>query len=226
MKKLFLAVLVVAVASLCLMAQDKDKKTDSKGDMKHGDMKHEHGEMGGMPMAKPAPEITKLIKMFSGTWTTSEKIEPGPMMPNGGTGKGTAVFKAGPGGHSLIEDYSSPANATGGPLKGIGITWWDAKAGTYTGTWCDSMTNDCMVGAMKWDGDKLVGIPQEMEMGGHKAVMTSAYSDIKPNQITYTMGMGPTAEQAKTTMTIVYNKAGAKSATPAAKKDEAAPAKK
>jgi hypothetical protein len=64
-----------------------------------------------------------------------------------------------------------------------------------------------------------------MDMGGQKMVMTSSYPDIKPDAITFVMGMGPTAEQAKTTMTIVYMKA-AKAATPPAKKDEGAPAKK
>ena len=224
MKKIFLAVLIAALASLSILAQDK--KTDNKSDMKHGDMKHDHGDMSAMPpMAKPAPEMTKLIKMLSGSWTTDEKVEPGPMAPNGATGKGSATFKAGPGGMSLIEDYNSPHGSMG-PFHGHGVTWWDAKSGTYKGTWCDSMTPDCMIGAMKWDGDKLVGIPQEVDMGGHKAVMTSSYTDFKPDSVTYLMGWGPTAEQAKTGMTIVYKKAGAKAATPAAKKDEAAPAKK
>ncbi|MBZ5647826.1 MAG: DUF1579 domain-containing protein [Acidobacteriia bacterium] len=220
MKRLFFAVLIVALASLWVSAQEK--KADKKGEMKH-----DHAAMekkGGMPMAaKPAPEMTKLIKMFSGTWTSTEKFEPGPMMPKGGTSKGTATFKAGPGGNSLIEEYSSPHGAMGA-FHGHGVTWWDAKAGAYKGTWCDSMAPDCMVGGMKWDGDNIVAIPQEMDMGGQKMVMTSKYSDIKPDSITFTMGMGPTAAQAKTTMTIVYTKQGGMAAAPAAKKADEKPA--
>jgi len=227
MKKLFLAVLIVGFASLWVMAQDK--KTDKKSDMKQGEMKHDHGAMdnkGGMPpMAKPSPEIAKLIKMFSGTWTANEKVEPGPMAPKGGTGTGSATFKAGPGGMTLIEDYNS-AHGAMGPFKGHGVTWWDAKTSTYKGTWCDSMSAECMNSTMKWEGEKLVSTPQEMDMGGgQKMIMTMQYTDIKPDSITFTMGSGPTAAQAKTTMTIVYAKAG-KAAAPAAKKDEAAPAKK
>ena len=222
MKRMFFAVLVVALGSLWTVAQNK--KTD-----KMGEMKHDHAAMekkaGGPPAAKPAAEMTKLIKMFSGTWTTTEKFEPSPMMEKGGSSQGMATFKAGPGGNSLIEEYISPHGAMG-PFKGHGVTWWDAKAGAYKGTWCDSMTPDCMVGGMKWAGADIVGTPQEMDMGGHKMVMTSKYSDIKPDSITYTMGMGPTADQAKTTMTIVYTKTGVKPSGPASKKEEAGPVRK
>ncbi len=211
MRRLVLAILLVTLASMGITAQEK--KADKKGAAKP--------EAAGPAMAKPAPEMTRLIKMFAGAWTSTEKFEPSPMMPKGGSSQGTAVFKAGPGGNSLIEEYSSPHGAMGA-FHGLGVTWWDAKAGAFKGTWCDSMTNDCMVGGMKWQGDKIVGVPQTMDMGGQQMVMTSEYRDIKPNSITYTMGMGPTAEQAKTTMTIIYSKAG--KTAPAAKK-EAAPAK-
>ncbi len=214
MKRLFLAVLLVTLVSLALSAQEKkaEKKPAAKP------------EAAAPAAAKPDPEMTRLLKMFSGNWTANVKFEPGPMSPQGGTGKGSATFKAGPGGNSMIEEYTG-TNGPLGPFHGLGITWWDAKAGAFKGTWCDSMTHDCMVGGMKWQGDKIVGVPQTMDMGDHQMVMTSEYRDIKPGAITYVMGMGPTAEQAKTTMTIVYTKAG-KSATPAAKKEGATTPKK
>ncbi len=220
MKNLFLAVLIVGFASAWIFAQEKKAE-------KKGEMKHEHAAMeqkGGPPpmQAKPGPEITKLIKMFSGSWTAEEKVEPSPMAPKGATGVAKATFKAGPGGLSLIEDYDSPHGSMG-PFHGHGVTWWDAKAGAFKGTWCDTMMTDCMVSSMKWQGDKLVADPYPMDQGGQKMVMTSAYTDIKPDAITFEMGMGPTAEQAKKEMTIVYKRAG-KAATPAAKK-EAMPAK-
>ena len=220
MKRWVLAVLLVTLASLWMSAQEK--KADKKGEMKH-----DHAAMenkGGPPPVKPGPEITKLIKMFSGSWTSAEKVEPSPMAPNGATGAGTATFKPGPGGMSLIEEYESPHGSMG-PFRGHGVTWWDAKAGAFKGTWCDTMMSDCMLSSMKWQGDKLVGAPYPMDQGGQKIVMTSQYSDIKPDVITFEMGMGPTAEQAKKSMTIVYTRSG-KAAAPAAKKEAAPPAKK
>src|SRR5512142_328870 len=103
MKRLILAVAFVTLASMWLCAQDK--KAGSKT------MKHDHSTMEKQappPSAKPSPEMTRLIKMFAGTWKSTEKFEPGPFTPNGGTSQGTATFKAGPGDNSLIEEYSSP----------------------------------------------------------------------------------------------------------------------
>ncbi len=224
MKKTRITILVLAFASILVAAQEKPAEKKSTAAKQTGTTEKKPAATA----SKPGPEITKLIKMFSGTWTTDEKIEPGAMAPKGGSSQGMATFRAGPGGNSLIEEYSSPHGLLG-PFKGHGVTWWDAKEGAYKGTWCDSMTPDCMVGGMKWEGDNIVGIPQQMDMGGQKMVMTSKYSDLKPDSITYTMGMGPSAEQAKTTMTIVYKKAAA-GAMPAAKKEtekkEAEPTKK
>ncbi len=222
MKRLLIAILTVALASLWLGAQEKP------AEKKSGEMKHDHAAMekkGAPPAAQPSPEITKLIKMFSGTWTTSEKFEPSPMIEKGGSSKGTATFKAGPGGNSLFEDYSSPHGALG-PFRGHAVIWWDAKEKVVKGVWCDSMAPTCMIGGSKWEGENLVSIPQEMDMGGgQKMVMTSKYSDIKPDSFTYTMGMGPSADKAKTSMTIVYSKAG-KTTAPVAKKGDETPTKK
>src|SRR5579864_5520520 len=113
MKRLLLAFLFVTLASLWISAQEK--KTDKKGDMKH-----DHAAMDkapAMPAVKPAPEITRLIKMFSGTWTAAEKVEPGPMAPKGASATGTATFRPGPGGMSLIEEYDSPHGSMG-PFHG------------------------------------------------------------------------------------------------------------
>ena len=69
-------------------------------------------------MPKPSPEMTKLIQMMSGNWTVSEKQFPNPMMPNGGTGEGTASLTPGPGGLSLMENYQTTSGM--GSFKGFG----------------------------------------------------------------------------------------------------------
>ena len=213
MKRYLALVLVLALAGVAASAQEKkaEKKSGAKSET-------------AAPAAKSNPEMARLLKMFSGNWVANVKFEPSPMAPKGGTGKASAVFKAGPGGNSMIEEYTGN-NGPMGPFHGLGVTWWDANAGAFKGTWCDSMAQTCMVGGMKWQGDKIVGIPQTMDMGGQQTVITSEYRDLKPGSITYSMGAGPTAEQAKTTFTIVYTKPPkAKSEKPAAKK-EADPAK-
>ena len=82
--------------------------------------------------------MQKLRKIVVGTWSTTEKMEPAPLAPKGATGKGTATFKNGPGGLSLIQDYES--SGTMGSFTGHGVMWWDPQAGGFKGIWCDSMT--------------------------------------------------------------------------------------
>jgi hypothetical protein len=163
-----------------------------------------------MPMPKPAPEMTKLIKTLSGNWTVAEKMEPGPMAPNGGMGKGTAKFWAGPGGLSLIESYQS-SGAMGGSFKGMGTWWWDPKAQVFHGLWCDNMTqNGCDTsGSTKWEGDNLVGTMQAPDPSGQMMMMKFTYSDFKPDSFVMTMEGGPDASKMQKMMTVTYTKAAA-----------------
>jgi hypothetical protein len=119
------------------------------------------------------------------------------------------VFKNGPGGLSLIQDYKS--SGAMGSFAGHGVMWWDAKAGGYQGIWCDSMTAaGCTVnkGITKWDGNNLVGT-DEMDMMGQKMAVKEAWTDITPNSFTFTMEGGPPGGEMKRMMTIKYTRAGA-----------------
>ena len=161
-----------------------------------------------MPMPKPAPEMTKLIKMMAGNWIIAEKLEVSPMMPNGGTGNGVARFYQGPGGLALVENYHSTGAL--GDFMGMGTWWWDPKAQLFHGLWCDNMTpNGCDTsGVTRWDGDKLVGT-MEGDMGGQKMIMRFIYSDFKPDSFVMTMEMGPSASKMQKSMTVTYTRAPA-----------------
>lgn len=50
----------------------------------------------------PGPEVQNLML---GTWSTQVKYEPTAEMPNGGAGSGTEIWRLGPGGLSVIEEY-------------------------------------------------------------------------------------------------------------------------
>ena len=64
------------------------------------------GQDMAMPMPQPAPEMTKLIKMMSGTWSVSEKADPGPMAPKGGLGQGHGEIVGWPGRHVVAGELS------------------------------------------------------------------------------------------------------------------------
>lgn len=154
----------------------------------------------------PAPEMTKLIKLMAGDWTVTEKADPGPMFPKGGAGKGTAKLWAGPGGMSLLENYDS-SGLIGTNFSGFGVFWWDSKAQSYRGLWCDSMTpGGCdSSGKMIWEGNNFV-LRMEGEMNGQDAVTTFTYSDFKPDSFIMTMASGPDDSSLKPVMTVTYTK--------------------
>src|SRR3954462_14621095 len=56
---------------------------------------------------KPSAEMKRLSRAIGGRWQVEEKYETTPFTPQGGEGKGTATIHRGPGGLSLITNYSS-----------------------------------------------------------------------------------------------------------------------
>ena len=201
MKTILRVTILVVLGGLCWMplaAQDSAMSAKPKAAKPKEPM--------GMPMPKPAPEMTKMIKMMAGSWTVTEKHDPNPMMPSGGTSTGTAVLTPGPGGMSLTEKYHSIGAM--GSFTGFGTFWWDSKAQVYRGVWCDNMSpSGCDdSGSTKWEGDKLVGT-MEGEMNGQKNMTRFTY-DFKPGSFVMTMEMGPDASKMQKAMTITYTKAG------------------
>jgi len=165
----------------------------------------------GMQPPKPAPEMERLTKQLEGTWNSEEKFEKSEFMPNGGTGKGKAVFKPGPGRLSLMMDYNSKGSM--GSFHGFGTYWYDPKDQMFHSFWCDPFTpQGCMLtGTGKWEGDRLV-MTGENEMMGKKYKFRQVISDITPNSFTYSEEAAVDGSEMKPTMTIKYRKAGSSSA--------------
>lgn len=141
----------------------------------------------------PAPDIVTLAKALSGRWLTHETYEKMYLTPNGGTGAGTEVFRAGPGGFTLLEDYHS--KTPGGELFGTGIVWWDQARGLQH-IWCINVYPDgCEMfppppqPGPKWDGKKLV-IEFEQEQQGSRFLWREIISEITPNTFTQTVDIG------------------------------------
>ncbi len=151
-------------------------------------------------VAKPAPEMQKLIKTLAGTWNAAEKHEAMEGMP-AGTSTGTTVFRPGPGRLSLIQDYKSHMAGVGA-FTGLGLVWWDPDKKMFTSMWCDSMTpSGCAVGGTgKWEGNDLV-FTGEMEINGQKHPTKETFTNIKPDSVTFNVEM-----DGKPSMSIVYTK--------------------
>ena len=194
--------LILAAAVFCtvLAAQDNDAPKQPRASRAVA-----NAQMPPPPQADP--QMTKLIKMMAGNWNVTEKSEPSPMFPTGGTGKGTAKLWAGPGGMSLMEKYQS-SGVMGTNFQGFGTFWWDPKIQAYRGVWCDTLTpGGCDgSGTTKWDGETLVGT-MESDMNGQKMFAKFTYTNWKPDSFVMTMSMGPDPNSLKDMMTMTYTRA-------------------
>jgi hypothetical protein len=170
-----------------------------------------------MPMPKPSPEIQKLARIMVGTWNVKMQMEPSPEMgmPNGMKGQGKAVTKLGPGGLSVVSDFSSNSM---GPFRGHGVTWWDPNDQQFHTLWCDSMTAmGCeTAGNGKFDGDKWVMQYVSKAMPGHpmeiRQTLTPTADGFK-----FDFDGGPEGGDLKPSMHFVYKKAAAGAAPAKAK---------
>src|SRR6266571_262263 len=144
----------------------------------------------GKRTPQPSPEMQKLVNALSGTWSLREEYEHIDSMPGGGLGKGDVVWRPGPGGLSLIEDYHSKNPK--GHVFGLSVTWWDEIAKGYWALWCaDSLPTGCTVMARlaKWEGNQLV-LGDEFASGGKKFTFKETVSDITPKTYTQTLYQG------------------------------------
>jgi len=123
-------------------------------------------------------------------------------MPNGGTGSGTEIWRRGPGGLSVIEEYREKNEK--GEVEGLGVAWWDAKAQGQRFVWCDnSIPDGCYVSkeVAKWDGGSLVW-KEEQENAGKKRMYSEVFRNITPTSFTQLLGEGEPGKPLKTTVTI------------------------
>lgn len=141
------------------------------------------------PRAEPKPgaQIEKLLRAFEGTWTIHEKLAPDSTSPNGATGEGRIVWRPGPGGFSVVEDYRSRQGAR--QVTGLGVFWWDDTAGGYRTIWCDSTNPGGCISFKNlalWDGEQLV-LVEDYELNGKKFTFKEVFGDITRDAFTQTL---------------------------------------
>ena len=150
--------------------------------------------------SKPAPEMEKLIKMWTGHWTTVELFEPSDEMAKGKQDKGAETMRPGPGGLSLIGDYESH----GAPFGHMVVTWIP-KEKVYKSYWTDLSQPGVSVSTGKWEGEILVFTSVD-ESTGAKIQIRDTYSDITPTSFTDTLESGPLGGPMNKILTVKYTK--------------------
>ena len=161
-----------------------------------------HGALaqnGAERLKMPGSDVQNLML---GSWSTQVRYEPSPEMPTGGTGAGTEIWRPGPGGLSVIEEYHE--RNRNGEFEGLGVLWWDAQAHGQRLVWCDNSNPDgCNVAkeVARWEDGSLV-LKEERELSGKKRVYSEVFRDISPTSFTQVLQEGEPGEPLKTTVTI------------------------
>ena len=64
----------------------------------------------------PGPDVQNVML---GTWAIKVQYPPSPELPNGDIGQGTEIWRPGPGGRSVIEEYRERNSK--GEVEGLGV---------------------------------------------------------------------------------------------------------
>jgi len=129
---------------------------------------------------KPGPEMEKL-KILLGHWTYTDTYGKSSFYPDGGVGTGVYDARLGPGGFSLILDFSE--HSPTGEEIGHGILTWDPKENAYREYFAGNTFPGVYMTSGHWEGEKLV-LSGEFEMGGAKMSFRDVYSDITAHSLT------------------------------------------
>jgi hypothetical protein len=111
------------------------QQNETKPAPTHGNTLGQQGpspEAAAVAALEASPEMHSLSR-FLGTWCITYVLDPTTAMPRGGTGEGQEVYRLGPGGHSLIEEFR--ARETEGDVTGSGTLWWEEGSHGYLTTW-------------------------------------------------------------------------------------------
>lgn len=152
---------------------------------------------------KPSPEMKKLAHMIGGRWQVEEKYEITPFTPQGGEGKGVDLIHRGPGGLSLIVNYSSSGSM--GETHGAGIITWSAEDNAYKQFWVDDGTPAGLLWLGKWQGDSLV-FTGTQNMAGQQTSWRQVYSGLGADAFTMAFEMGQPDGSFKPFMTIRFTR--------------------
>jgi hypothetical protein len=153
-----------------------------------------------------SPEMSKLLKVFAGDWKTAETMGKSEFFPKGGARAGTARFRLGTGGTTLIEEGSS--NGSAGKLDFLIVIWWNKSTHLYQFMTCfNSYNTPCqMRGTARWEGDTFVNEYEEM-VKGKATKFQDIFSDFTGRSFTLVEAISTDAGSMKPLITTKYTRA-------------------
>jgi hypothetical protein len=158
---------------------------------------------------KPSAEMRRLLDAFSGTWSTTIEFNTSDNHSPARKAHGTEVWRPGPGGLSIIEDYQS--TGANGEVFGLAVAWWEAAEKRYQFLRCESTGADgCIVLKREpnWENGRLA-LMEERQENGQKLAIKEIFFDITPTTFKQTIYQGKSARELMTIATIFATKVSA-----------------
>ncbi len=148
--------------------------------------------------------MNRLLKAFAGEWKTTESMER-EFFPNGGARQGTATFRLGTGGTTLIEEGSSDGSA--GKLAFLIVFWWDKSAEVYRLVTCfNGYNKPCeMRGTAHWEGETFVNDYEE-PVKGKSTPFRDSFFQITPASFTLVQSVSSENGSMKPRITTKYTR--------------------
>jgi len=166
--------------------------------------------------SQPALKMQTLTAALSGEWSLDVKWETNASMPNGLVNTGEETWRAGPGGHTLLEEEHLRSHQ--GDVFLFGVVWWNSTKKNLQGLECQNLLpQTCDVkGAlnditMSWDGKQFVIDEIETSNTGKKSIWHEVWSDITPISFTQTGESGEPGAPRTRLFTIHAKKISAES---------------
>ena len=155
------------------------------------------------PSPGPSPEMQRLSNLIVGTFDVVEKHHGRPGAAEW-QATGTANYRPGPDGLSVIEDYRSTGRH--GAFSAVAVLWWDPEARAFRHFECES-GDPCGVVDDKgaWDGEAIV-FTRQMDRQGRKIVLEDRYDFSRPGTIVITSRASVDGAPPMTGMTITYTR--------------------
>ena len=140
-------------------------------------------------------QMRAIVDTLAGTWSITWTDKDGHVI-----GKGKEVWKIAPGGIPFIEENRSTVN--GKPAEDYAAMWWDGKAQTVHGFWCDATINDegCSGFNVTLDGKDVV-LTGEWEYLGKRQSWREVFSATR-TAMTQTLSTGEPGKELKPAPTI------------------------
>lgn len=131
-----------------------------------------------------APKQMQKLMFLLGTWALETTYEKTSFYPKGGDGSGSYQARLGPGGFSLLINFSSVSGPEG-QITGHEVITWDPKVGTYKDYVFGSNFPGCFTRTGQWDGSDLV-LTGDLASGKTKIALKTVYSGMSEQSFTIT----------------------------------------